>query len=147
MELKGEARKVVITGATGFVGGRLVDALVANRGVSVTAIVRDYAKVARVARFGIRLERADLLEPESFAAALQGADVVFHCGYGGNADEKVERQANLVGTLNLAQEAVKQRVKRFVHVSTMSIDGHDLPRVVDEDTPPKPTTAYGRIKS
>jgi nucleoside-diphosphate-sugar epimerase len=146
MELRGESTKVLITGGTGFVGGRLLEVLKGTRGVSVTALVRDFARVARIGRYGVPIVRGDLLEPESFSHALKGVDVVFHCGYGGAKEERDERRANLDGTLNLAKEAVRHGVKRFIHTSTMSIYGHDLPPEVTEATPPRPTTGYGRIK-
>ena len=146
MELRGESIKVIVTGATGFVGGRLVEVLAGKRGVRVTALVRDFSKVARIARLGVPLMRADLLDPDSWRAALAGADVVFHCGYGGHLDARVERERNLGGTINLAHEAAKQQVRRFVHLSSMAVYGHDLPTVVTEKTPPRPTTSYGQIK-
>jgi nucleoside-diphosphate-sugar epimerase len=145
MELRGESMNVVVTGATGFIGGRLVEALVSRR-VKVTALVRNFSKVARIARFGIPMVRADLLQPDSFAPALKGADVVFHCGYGFAADKVLERRTNVHGTLNLARQALHHGVRRFVHVSTMAVYGHDLPASVTEETVPRPTTPYGRIK-
>jgi nucleoside-diphosphate-sugar epimerase len=146
MDLRGESTKVVVTGATGCIGGRLVEVLAGVRGVKVTALVRNFSTVARIARFGIPLVRADLLEPDSFASALPGADVIFHCGYGHGPDESTGRSMNLDGTLNLAREASRQGVRRFVHVSTMAVYGHELPETVTERTPSRPSTRYGHVK-
>lgn len=146
MELRGDRIKVLVTGATGFIGGRLVEVLAGVRGVRVTALVRDFARVARLGRFDVRLVRGDLLQPASFTGVLDGVDVVFHCGYGPSGDPREERRTNFDGTLNLATEARRRGVRRFVHTSTMSVYGHDLPAEVTEATPPRPTTAYGRIK-
>jgi nucleoside-diphosphate-sugar epimerase len=146
VDVRGGSINVLVTGATGFIGGRLVEVLAAVRGVKVTALVRDFARVARIGRFDIAMARGSLLEPESFSRALDGIDVVFHCGHDAFGTERQQRRTNLDGTLNLAKEAARRRVRRFVHISTMAVYGQDLPAEVTEATPPRPTTAYGRVK-
>jgi nucleoside-diphosphate-sugar epimerase len=92
------------------------------------------------------MARGSLLEQDSFSQALDGIDVVFHCGHDAFGTERQQRRTNLDGTLSLAKEAARRRVRRFVHISTMAVYGQDLPAEVSEATPPRPTTAYGRVK-
>ena len=139
------AEHVAVTGASGFVGGRLVEALVA-RGSDVTAVVRDFGKAARLGRLGVPIVRADMRDAAAVAAAVDGADVVFHCAYGWADDAAAERRENVAGSENVARAAARRGGARLVHVSTMAIYGHELPAVVDEDTPARPGTPYGETK-
>lgn len=139
------ARTVAVTGASGFIGGRLVEALVAD-GADVTGVVRDFRRAARLGRLDMRIARADMRDAAAVNAALDGADLVFHCAYGWDDVDAVERADNVVGSVNVARAVARRDGARLVHVSTMAIYGHDLPDVVDEDTPPRPATPYGETK-
>lgn len=139
------AERVAVTGASGFVGGRLVEALAA-RGSDVTAVVRDFRKAARLGRLGVPIVRADMRDAAALSAALDGADLVFHCAYGWAGDAAAERRDNVVGSENVARATARRDGARLVHVSTMAIYGHELPAVVDEDTPADPGTPYGETK-
>jgi nucleoside-diphosphate-sugar epimerase len=139
------AARVVVTGAGGFIGGRLVEALAAA-GLELTAVVRDYGRAARLGRLGVKLVRADLRDPQAVRALLDDAELVFHCAYGWRPDQELERAENLAASLNVGLEARRLDRVRLVHVSTMAVYGHDLPPIVDEDTPPRPGTPYGATK-
>ena len=69
--------KALVTGATGFVGGHLVERLRAE-GHEVTALVRSPAKAARLLELGVRLERGDLHDQPALERASAGQDAVFH---------------------------------------------------------------------
>jgi uncharacterized protein YbjT (DUF2867 family) len=69
--------KALVTGATGFVGGHLVDQLLA-RGDTVTALVRSPARAASLAKRGVVLQHGDLNQHDALRAAAAGQDVVFH---------------------------------------------------------------------
>ena len=139
------AERVAVTGASGFIGGRLVEALAA-RGSEVTAIVRDYRRAARLGRLAIRIVRADMTDAAAVDHALRNADVVFHCAYSWAADDEVGRRENVAGSENVARAVAGRAGARLVHVSTMAIYGHDLPPVVDEETPARPGTSYAVTK-
>jgi len=146
MELKGKDLKVLVTGGTGFIGARLIEALVVKRGVQVVAAVRDFSKVARIARLGVKLARTDFWKPDAFEGLLRGIDVVFHCAFAPLNDAVKMRSVNLEATLALARLAKQEGVKRFVHFSSMAVYGQELPPQVNEQTPYRPTTGYGRAK-
>ena len=69
--------KALVTGASGFIGMHLVDALVA-RGDEVTCLVRKSSKVERLQTLGVRLVTGDVTQPESLPDAVAGQDVVYH---------------------------------------------------------------------
>jgi nucleoside-diphosphate-sugar epimerase len=142
--------KVLVTGASGFLGGHVAEQLAA-RGDKVRALVRKtskrdvLAKLANVEIFEGSVERADVL-----ADAVADVDAVVHAAgivKARNADEFFA--VNVGGTSNLVDAARRRRNGkrlRFVYVSSMeasgpSADGKPVP--VDQENP---ITAYGRSK-
>lgn len=125
--------KLLVTGATGFVGGRLAAALV-DRGDEVTALARD---PARLAVAGARPVAGALDDAGALHRACEGQDVVVHVA--ARASDAGARAAffrdNVDGTLALARAALEAGVRRLVYVSTISVYGFAPPALVDEDTP------------
>jgi predicted dehydrogenase/nucleoside-diphosphate-sugar epimerase len=113
-ELRG--RTAVVTGASGFIGGRLVERLCAEHGVTVRCIVRNLAQAARLARLPVEIIHADLLDKDAMDTALRGADYVFHCAY----DTRSRRQ-NIDGMDILIQGCLAHGARRFVYLSTFSV--------------------------
>ena len=111
-----EGKRVLVTGATGFVGGRLVERLVREHGAQVRCIVRDEHRAARLARFPVQLFHADLCNSAEIARALQGTDFVFHC-----AHDTQSRTQNTDGLRNLINACSAHPVRRLVHVSTFAV--------------------------
>ena len=106
---------VVITGATGFIGGQLAERLSAA-GAKVRCPVRTLGQASRLARLPVDIVRLDLADAEAVSTAIAGADYVFHCAY----DPK-SRAQNLVGTANISEACIAHGVKRLVHVSSFSV--------------------------
>src|SRR3954463_4699329 len=69
--------RALVTGATGFVGSHLVEAL-QSRSVEVTALARSAAKAADLIRRGVRVVSGDLDRSDALTEAARGQDVVFH---------------------------------------------------------------------
>ena len=128
-------KKVLVTGATGFIGGRLTEYLALHCGAEVRATVRNHGRAIRIARLPAELISSDLLDFDSLRRAVAGCDVVFHCAVGtsGTLDERIRTTVN--GTENMMRAALEHGVKRFVHVSTVAVHGPDPGAYVDEDTP------------
>jgi hypothetical protein len=126
--------RIFVTGASGFIGGHLTEAL--SRHHEVLAMARSDRSAAAVARFGARPVRAELgaVRPEDLA----GVDAIVHAA--AFVEEWGTReqfwQANVEGTSQLLAAAKRAGVKRFVHVGTEAalFDGHDLVNV-DETRP------------
>ena len=112
--------KALVTGGGGFLGGGVVDALLA-RGDAVTSLARgDYPALRER---GVRTVRGDLTDPTACARALEGADVVFHvaakAGYWGS--DEAFRHSNVEGTRVLLAACRTAGVEKFVFTSTPSV--------------------------
>ena len=139
--------KALVTGATGFVGGHLVERL-ARDGHEVTALVRSPAKAARLVQQGIRLEPGDLQDDAALARAVAGQDVVFHvAGSVAARNEAAYMAGNRDGTRNVVRAAEAAGRPRFIHVSSMAAGGPSRKGVpMTAADRPHPVTAYGRSK-
>jgi nucleoside-diphosphate-sugar epimerase len=139
--------RVLVTGATGFIGGRLVERLVREEGASVRALVRNFANAPRIARFAIEMVPGDLLSPVALDRAVARCDVVFHCAYGALGPDAERRVVNVQGTESVLAAALAHHCRRVVHVSTMSVYGDPASGDIDETAPRKYTgSAYGDSK-
>ena len=107
---------VLVTGATGFIGGRLVERLIQQGDVQVRCIVRDSSHTARVGQLPVELLPMDLSNTDGMHRAVNGVDYVFHCAY----DWRSRRQ-NINGLRNIVEACATHPVKRLVHVSTFSV--------------------------
>jgi len=128
-------KTVLVTGATGFIGGRLVERLVSLEGARVRALVHTMGNAVRIARLPVELIRGDLLDLDSLRSAAQGCDVIFHCAYGSSGNDEERRQVNVDGTRNVLQAALEAGVRRVVHFSTVAVHDVDHSGVVDETAP------------
>jgi len=153
-----EGRSVVVTGAGGFIGGHVVERL-----------VRDGARVRAMCRYNSRNERGtlDWLEPnvlaevevvlselrdvESVAAAIEGSEVVLHLGAQiaipySYVNPRDFLEVNVLGTLNVAQAALRHSVQRIVHTSTSEVYGTAQSVPITELHPLEPQSPYAASK-
>ncbi len=139
--------RVLVTGATGFVGRHLVTRLVAE-GHSVVAYVRNPDKFKGLE--GVTLVVGDLFNKKALALACKDVDVVFHLAamiHAIRATEQDYRRVNALGTKNVLDAC--GRLKRFVYVSSVTVYGSvDSPRttVIDESYPCIGQNEYGKTK-
>jgi len=139
--------KALVTGATGFVGSHLAEAL-HRRGDEVTALVRSPNKAEALGPLGVRVVAGDLDDAGSLARAVEGQEVVFHvAGLVAARNESEFMRCNRDGTASLIRAATGAGASRFVLVSSMAAGGPAAPgRPLTGAEPARPVTAYGRSK-
>ncbi len=115
-------RRVLVTGASGFIGGRLAERL-AREGAAVRAQVRSVAGGVRLARFPLEIVRGDVTDRAFLASAVAGCDVVFHCAYGTRGGRRERGLVNREGTRRVLAAAARAGVGRAVHLSTLMVYG------------------------
>ena len=133
---------VAITGASGFVGGRLVQWLAARPECTVHALIRR-GQAPRVAE-GARIEvvRGDIVDPAVLAQLLTPGCDVLNFAY----DAQASAHANLTSAAALAEACAKHRVRRVLHCSTAVVAGRARAKRIDESTACEPTTEYEKTK-
>jgi len=138
MELRGLS--ALVTGASGFIGGRLAERLVDEEGVRVRALIRQEKKAERLRKLELEIIKGDLLDVESLNKAIAGCDLVFHCAavVRETGDREEFLQTNVKGTQNLLHVSKAGGVKRFIHFSSVAVYGMNPPDGADEATPYQP---------
>lgn len=115
-----------ITGASGFLGGRLAQLLL-EQGEEVVILARPGSDLRHLEGSAIRVARGDLSDLEALGTAVRDVTYIYHCAACSTdwAPRRTYLDANVVGTQHLLAAArTAGRLKRFVHVSTTDIYGY-----------------------
>jgi nucleoside-diphosphate-sugar epimerase len=148
--LRAEPMRVVITGATGFVGGAIARAL-ARDGAEIHALVRPTSDRSVLNDVPIHFHEGDITEPGSCSDVLRGANWVIHAaGRLGEAGvpEETYRRVHVEGTRNLLTAALSvENPPRVLHVSSPGVLGPITGDPASEDAPYSPTNPYERTKT
>lgn len=128
---------VLLTGASGFVGGHLLRELLAH-GHQVRALSRSTKSDSVVAGAGAEPCRGELTDAESLQNAVNGMDAVFHCAANTSAwsrDKKLQMDTNVEGTRRLIKASEQAGVGCFIHTSSVSAYSHLVHGNMTENTP------------
>ena len=117
----------LVTGSTGYIGGRLVPELLA-RGHKVRAMARTTSKLDDVPwRSDVEVAQGDLTDPDSLTRAFDAVDVVFYLAHSmGTSEDFVEEERRTA--MNVVEAAKKAGVRRLVYLSGLHPAGADLSR-------------------
>ncbi len=146
-------RSLIITGAGGFVGSRLVAALLADSRFAETRLTAlDVAFEVTPTDPRVRAIKGDLTDPGVLADVLSDCpDTVVHLagilGGAAEANYDLARSVNIDATMRLLEALrVLDTVPRVVFASSIAVFGPPLPNLVDDDVKPLPTMTYGAQK-
>ena len=144
--------KILVTGATGFIGVSLCKALISNPVLSVVGSGR--SSMDLVANNFLFARIPDSPSPVEWRSLLEGVDVVIHLAARAHVLSEVSRDpmaefrhVNVEGTLTLARQAIEAGVKRFIFLSSIGVNGScTLTQAFDEASLPTPHAMYAVSK-
>lgn len=143
----------LVTGGAGFIGSHLVQRLL-ERGCAVR-VLDDFSSGSRARLDGlgpaVEVVEGDVRDPGALAAAVAGADTIFHLAALVSVTQSVEQpvetfDVNLLGTLRLLEAARQAGAARVVLASTCAVYGDAAALPVSEGTPPAPLSPYAASK-
>lgn len=139
--------RILVTGASGFVGGRVVECLLQSGIATPVAAIRNWSRAARVARFGSEVVICDICDADQVDTAVGGGpdgkpvDAIVHLA------KTDDRESIVGGTRHLLDAAVKYGVERFVFLSTAEVYGPETHgEITEADAIPKTGRLYGDAK-
>ena len=136
-------KKILITGATGFIGIE-VSRQLAARGAVPRLMVRRPIRGLMLRNLDAEIMQADIRSPKSLDRILEGIDAVIHLGARAAFEPYPKLYPSIVrGSLNLMRAAIKARIRTFVYGGSLLVYG-DSSRPIDQNTPPRPMSGYGR---
>lgn len=143
-----EPVRILLTGATGFVGAHILQALVRQR-MTVRVALRHAVSAAQWPA-GVELVVVGDLGPDTvWDEALRGVDVVLHvAGVAAAGDDDALQRVNVLGSVQLASSAAVHGVKRLVFMSSLKVNGEATQsgQVLDAQSPMHPHDAYAKSK-
>jgi dihydroflavonol-4-reductase len=139
--------RVLVTGATGFLGGHLVEGLLSH-GHQVVAMARQGSDTELLERLRVEIRRADLGDVESLQRALHGTDTVIHLAayYTFSGKKEMYDRVNVQGTRNLLEAMERANVRNIIYCSSTEAMGPTHDGAADENSPCHPYYEYGRSK-
>ena len=145
-------KHILVTGATGFIGGRLAQRLAFEEGAVVTGTGRQLDKVPFLTELGVNLEQADLQDTAVMRQLMANQEIVFHCAAlraKRRATDEMAEQINGSVIESLMHLAAAAGVRRFIHISSMNAYGPPQRLVMDETHPvnTQQRDTYGRTKA
>jgi 2-alkyl-3-oxoalkanoate reductase len=133
-------KKVLITGATGFIGGNLLKGNLAKGNRVRAMVLPGDPGAASLRERGVEVVEGDVRDFESVKKAVDGVEIVFHCAAVVTdwAPKSLFQEVTVGGAENMCRAASAAGVSRFVDISTCDVFGIIEDKVMDESFPLKP---------
>lgn len=141
---------VLVTGATGFLGGHVARRLVQNSDCDVRALVRESSNSAPLEELGVELAFGDLKDRATLRSAVAGVDMVYHIAASFRTEHLPRNdmwRTNVQGTQDLLEVSHEAGVQRFVHCSSVGVHGAIEGPPGTEGSPFDPGDSYQRTKA
>lgn len=140
--------RVLVTGATGFLGGHLIEEMAKGPHVPICAH-RNGSDTGKLDRLGMEKRVFDLTDHGSMRRALEGVDAVVHLAayYTFTGKKELYDRVNVRGTADLLKACQETGVRRFIYCSSTEAMGPIASPPGDEDSPLNPQYEYGRSKA
>jgi nucleoside-diphosphate-sugar epimerase len=130
--------RVLITGAGGFIGGRIAEVLHCS-GMTVRAGIKRWSSAARIGRFDMEIVQADLMDPASIGAAMRGVTLVVNCARASGATTRQSMST-------LLQAARSAGVRRVIHMSSVATYGAAVGELTESMPLARSGSEYGDSK-
>jgi predicted dehydrogenase/nucleoside-diphosphate-sugar epimerase len=133
----GKGKKILVTGATGFLGKRLAELLI-QRGYAVRALARKLSDIERLKQLNAEIFFGDVASVESLEPAFQGIDYVIHAAADTTGGEEEGQLSTVQGTRNIINLCEQSKIKKLVYISSCSVYGiadYKTGQTVTEESP------------
>jgi len=140
--------KVLVTGAAGFIGSHLVEAL-REKDYSIVCLAHPKDDTFHLESLDLKVIRGDLADSDALELAVDGVEVIYHlAGILSSRDPDSLFRTNYHGTKNIvnACKAKKIQLKRFLYVSSASVSGPTGEKKMNEECLCRPINDYGKSK-
>lgn len=146
-------KNILVTGGAGFIGSHLIDLLSKNNKV----LIIDNFSSGRIENISqhigkrvVKIVNTDIRNKKKIFELAKGIDIIYHlaasCLRVSIYDPEMSHQVNATGTLNLCMAALKNKVKKFIYVSSSEVYGSAKYSPMDEEHPLEPMTVYAASK-
>jgi len=114
--------RILVTGATGFLGSRLVKLLV-QRGYRVRALARKLSNIDKIKQLGIEIFFGDVGSKASIKPAFEGIDIVVHAAADTSGNKEAGEHSTVLGTTNIIDLCSAYKIKKLVYISSCNVYG------------------------
>ena len=122
-------KRILITGAGGFIGGRLVEILKESANVEINILLRNIASAARISRYSLNYFKGSITNEESLKTSMHNCDAVVHC-----AHDFASPDANLKAADLIAKQCLELGVGKLIYISSFSIHRADAAETIHEQS-------------
>jgi nucleoside-diphosphate-sugar epimerase len=141
--------KVLVTGATGFVGSHLAEALI-KQGDEVFCLVRKQSNLRWLSNLKVNYIYGEMADKDSLIEAVKGKDIIYNVAGTIKAPNRTEyEKGNYISAKNLIEATFQhnRNLSRFIHISSLAVVGPCAENICHtEDAKPCPITDYGQTK-